>query len=194
MVVNGWRLKYLKARKRRPAKPKMECYQDRNGRISELGYRSYREYLASPDWRAIRDSRLRDFPRCLLCEKPACQVHHMDYGYPTLLGLIPALLVSLCDSCHECIEFADGHKRDLAAANSELRRRAHDSGLHRWLVSAKSAMRLSVEMMRRPLAKWREAAEAADRHQRAKAARKAAKAKARADKAAVQALAAKEKP
>lgn len=97
-----------------------KCYADRNLKLSELGYRTYAEYLASDDWDAVRKRRLRKRPNCLLCEAPATQVHHMDYGFETLLGLKPFELVSLCRKCHRLIEFDGKRKRTLEEANRAL--------------------------------------------------------------------------
>lgn len=135
----GW--KALQSRKRKP-KSKMNCYARRDGRLSELGYAGYQEYLKSDQWRQVRTRKLKRFPQCLVCERPAAQAHHMDYGFEVLLGLDDARLVSLCDGCHRLIEFApDGSKRRLCDANKELRRLAWDAGRKQWFSDLGKAKR-----------------------------------------------------
>ena len=123
----------LKA-KRKPARKKMKCYQQRTERLSTVGYANYQEYLASDDWRAIRERKLRRHPYCLLCQAVACQVHHMDYHCGTLLGLRDHRLVTLCDKCHEGIELA---RDSLPARFACVHRRIERAGLtaigQRWI-------------------------------------------------------------
>lgn len=145
MVIGGWKLKYKKRRKKKPRGSKYQAYTRRNDRLSGLGYASYAEYLKSEDWKKIREAKLRKFPGCLLCGRKAEQVHHLDYANEVLLGLVPQLLVTLCDGCHEAIEFSPGgEKRAMGEANVELRRLAHELGLQRWLMSIKRARELML--------------------------------------------------
>lgn len=134
MILGRWRLKYKK-RKAKPksAAPGMKDYRKRNERLPLLGYASYREYLASPEWAEIRAVKLRRFPDCLLCRKSACQVHHLNYRDDTLLGLNNRGLVTLCRDCHEGIEFDGVRKRTMPEANRILRAKAQELGRHRWL-------------------------------------------------------------
>jgi hypothetical protein len=151
VIVGGWRLKYKK-----PPKPKksdgkkFKEYRRRNDKLSQLGYAGYAEYLKGDDWKRVREDKLRRFPQCLLCERVANQVHHLDYSHEVLLGLRPQLLVTLCGDCHERIEFDGGEKRSLPEANAELRRLAHEAGLTRWLnmVKQHSAKRRSGKKAR----------------------------------------------
>jgi hypothetical protein len=76
-------------------------------RLKNLGYGSYREYLESDHWRALRAryraSRLPQ--RCLGCDSPHFQLHHRSYtrlGCELLEDLLP-----LCGDCHKRVhEFA----------------------------------------------------------------------------------------
>ena len=97
----------------------MQCYRNRNDRLSELGI-TYQQYLATDEWKAIRKSVLMNSPPCLLCSSKASQVHHTDYEWETLLGLRTAALAPLCDGCHSGIEFDGKRKRTLAQANTAL--------------------------------------------------------------------------
>lgn len=117
----GWEA--LKAKRRVP-KNKMKCYEDRGQRISDLGYAAYQEYLKSDDWKVIRNRKLAKCPDCILCEGKATQVHHLDYSYETILGLLDYRLVQMCGECHGKIEFAGTRKRTVREATGELYRLA----------------------------------------------------------------------
>ena len=97
-----------------------EKYDMRNVALSQLGYRSYTEYLQSDDWKAIRTEVLSKSPLCLCCEKEAQVVHHVRYDSATLLGLRHHVLATLCHACHESIEIQDGEKVALGQANNQL--------------------------------------------------------------------------
>lgn len=123
MIINRWKLKY-KITKKKGGKRTSKGYRIRKFSLSEIGYASYQEYLASEDWKKIRKEKLEKFPVCLLCDKPSCQVHHLDYDSATLLGLEDRLLAALCDSCHEGIEFnhyKNGEKRTIENTNKAFR-------------------------------------------------------------------------
>lgn len=74
---------------------------------------SYSEYLRSPKWARIRGSVFaRDDYKCQCCFQKAKCVHHRRYTEPVLDGRADHLhfLISLCNTCHEYVEFADGIK------------------------------------------------------------------------------------
>lgn len=132
-IIGGWRIKYLRAQQK-PTVKKHSGYTRRNERLPGVGYADYREYLKSEQWQAIRAVKLKKFPQCLVCDKAASQVHHLDYSEKTLLGLCLRSLVTLCDSCHERIEVTtEGEKRRLCDANAELRKLASAAGKTQWL-------------------------------------------------------------
>ncbi len=110
----------VKNKKRRAPRKKMPCYEKRNDKLLELGYTSYVAYLASDDWKKIRNRKLARYPHCLLCGVPASQVHHLRYDYSTLLGFHDLFLVQLCSGCHKKIEFNGEKKRHLKDANRVL--------------------------------------------------------------------------
>jgi 5-methylcytosine-specific restriction endonuclease McrA len=62
---------------------------------------SYKEFLKSAEWRAIRKKRIaHDGGRCLLCRSPnKLEVHHLTYrragGRESIRDL-----VTLCERCH----------------------------------------------------------------------------------------------
>jgi hypothetical protein len=104
-----------------PKFKQLKCYEKRSFVLSHLGYTSYPEYLASDEWKAIRDAALASHPHCRICEKPAKVVHHMDYDEGTLLGLWPERLAQLCRECHQTIEFRpNGEKSSVEKANNRL--------------------------------------------------------------------------
>lgn len=117
----------LRAKKRpikseKTAKPKkqMACYVKRTKHLSFLGYGSYKEYLTSPEWKGIREKKLRRHKNCIMCALPATQVHHLSYDPHTLAGDRDHKLVQLCGRCHLSIEFKGTVKRRLKDANRVL--------------------------------------------------------------------------
>jgi len=141
--AKGWANARRKANQRRnpkSTKDTMGCYVRRNFKLSDLGYASYQDYLASEEWKRIRKRKLQRHPKCLLCDRPSCQVHHLSYDERTLLGMLSVLLVALCEECHHGIEFDGNRKRTLEEANQELRRLAIlRPDLERWRLTINRA-------------------------------------------------------
>lgn len=106
--------------KNRQTKSKLRCYEQRGEKLSNLGYAGYQAYLASDEWKTIRDEKLKRYPHCILCQCKATQVHHLDYGHRTMLGLRPWRLVQMCGDCHKSIEFDGKRKRAIKEANRVL--------------------------------------------------------------------------
>jgi hypothetical protein len=114
----------------RPSSPKAKSelanwqydYMRRNEVLQRLGFATYADYLASPQWRIIRQRVLkRDRYKCHGCGNEAIQVHHQQYTKPVLMGDDIEPLVAICVKCHKGIELnANGDKVSLAAANSRL--------------------------------------------------------------------------
>lgn len=79
--------------------------------LSQLGFSDYRSYLDSSLWAQIR-SRVyaRDCHKCQACLQKATCVHHRSYRLPVMRGDRCAMLISLCDQCHEYVEFDSGQK------------------------------------------------------------------------------------
>lgn len=71
-------------------------------RKEKLAAMPYKEYLRSPEWRAIRQYVLTIFPTCRICHASnQLEIHHSRYpprGEETLRDLL-----TICDSCHETI-------------------------------------------------------------------------------------------
>ena len=91
-------------------------YKERNEILAELGFLSYQDYLDSELWKVIRKHILdRDYYYCRgkLCNQRTNVVHHFTYNRPTLLGLSPYTLITLCRDCHKKVEYANGEKRNL---------------------------------------------------------------------------------
>jgi len=74
---------------------------------------SYSEYLKSPKWARIRGSVFaRDEYKCQCCFQASKCVHHRRYTHEVLDGRHDCmhLLISLCEDCHEYVEFEHGVK------------------------------------------------------------------------------------
>ena len=88
--------------------------------LQSLGFATYKAYLRSPLWKAIR--RLvyaRKGSRCVLCGQRAQQIHHRWYDRQTLVGAAITWLEPVCLKCHEFIEVKpNGRKR--AARSVEI--------------------------------------------------------------------------
>jgi hypothetical protein len=98
-----------------------------------MGFASYRDYLRSPLWKAIRWAVLDGTPTCEICgESKAQQVHHIRYTEAALKGTPRGRksLVAICAGCHHKIEFKqDGSKRTYEAAAKVTRRLLRKAGL-----------------------------------------------------------------
>lgn len=86
-------------------------YAGRNAVLAQLGFRSYRDYLESALWKAIRLRALAKAKyRCKICGRHATQVHHTRYTIQELRGESIKHLRPLCADCHRRVEFQDGVK------------------------------------------------------------------------------------
>lgn len=87
-------------------------YTENKEQLFNLEIMDHKDYLKSPFWFLIRSTVLyRDNFKCICGDKATC-VHHIDYEVDTLYGKNLEKLVSLCESCHEKIEFDnEGNKR-----------------------------------------------------------------------------------
>mgnify|MGYP003349376232 len=102
-----------------------ECYtyKGRQKTLSELGFSSYAEYLASSMWRELRNKVLSHFRwKCFCCGGIATQVHHQRYHRNDLTGKRKKYLKAICGTCHEAIEFTwrSNEKNDLLKANAKM--------------------------------------------------------------------------
>ena len=96
-------------------------YDRRNAILLEMGFASYAEYLESELWRKIRRTVLCDGNACLVCGKPANQVHHTKYTLANLSGESLEGMVPICRDCHQTIEFnGKNQKLSLHHANQKL--------------------------------------------------------------------------
>lgn len=111
-------------------------YASRNRLLSDMGYTSYSDYLASPLWYGIRLRVLkRDENKCFGCGRRASQVHHRSYTKANLGGHTLEKMVSICRACHERIEFDGETKLSPVAATLRLDeiRSVRDAQYTRWL-------------------------------------------------------------
>jgi hypothetical protein len=94
-------------------------YAARNELLLSFGYRSYKKYLASDEWKKLRAEVFAEYPTCICCESQSQVVHHVRYDSATLLGVHRLNLAPLCHACHEKMEvLAGGEKATLAHANT----------------------------------------------------------------------------
>ena len=78
-------------------------------RIQELKSMPYREYLQTPEWKRLREKRLRrDNWQCVRCGSAInLQVHHINYMHKGEREEIDDV-ITLCWKCHNMI-----HERDI---------------------------------------------------------------------------------
>jgi hypothetical protein len=94
-------------------------YDVRNELLRSFGYRTYKQYLKSEEWSAIRSQVFDQYDECICCDSKPQVVHHVKYDSGTLLGLHRLHLAPLCNACHELMEIhQDGSKASLARANT----------------------------------------------------------------------------
>lgn len=97
------------------------AYVWRNIILKDLGFDSYKDYLASDCWRSIRSRALKkNGGQCVSCDKKATQVHHGNYERETLAGGCIKHLYPVCRSCHKNAEIGKGGKRSIHEANTSL--------------------------------------------------------------------------
>lgn len=89
-------------------------YRARSRRLREMGVRTYKEYLKTPEWRAFKrriaeDGRI-EWSRCRICDtEDGLIIHHKTYKR---LGrrFEPGDFVALCRPCHnECHAYHRAH-------------------------------------------------------------------------------------
>jgi hypothetical protein len=92
--------------------------------IRGMGHASYRAYLRSDLWRAIRRRAFKLHGwRCKACARKTRTLHHLSYSKATMRGDDLTLLVPLCRSCHYKVEFdRKGRKRGMEGALSAYNR------------------------------------------------------------------------
>ena len=94
--------------------------EERSRQEDWLGYGSYKQYLLSPEWKAIRAAVLTARPKCEVCGTYARQVHHHSYHWLVMNGSMSEMLVSICNGCHYEIEFEKGFKLPQKAVAEKL--------------------------------------------------------------------------
>lgn len=98
--------------------------------LQSIGFDSYRDYLASPLWQAIRRLVFAvKGQKCCLCGKQALQVHHRRYDRQTLLGAVLTWLEPICVKCHRIIEVKpNGRKRTHRSVDRLFRAKRKKAG------------------------------------------------------------------
>ena len=102
---------------------KRYIYQVRNEVVRVLGYRDYKAYLRSDEWRELRAAILQQYPSCICCDQFSQVVHHVRYISQTMAGMdgFRHYLAPLCHACHEKIEITeDGEKGSMPRANTMM--------------------------------------------------------------------------
>lgn len=101
--------------------------------LRELGFETYRKYLATDLWCRIKSRVLtRHKARCACCGRKAKIVHHRQYDVGTLNGTDLQWLVAVCGRCHKRIEFSGDQKRtDLVEKDRILMKMITKKGLSR---------------------------------------------------------------
>ena len=73
-------------------------------RLAAMGYETYRDFLASPQWKETRRRFLELHPSCFVCGSPVgVQPHHRTYkrvGQERTRDYYRSDLVTLCRTCH----------------------------------------------------------------------------------------------
>lgn len=98
-------------------------YQQRDEVLLDLGFESYKAYLASDLWIGIRRIVMEENPNCAICLRKSTQVHHMSYVRDVLVGTNRTELKAVCFGCHRKIEFyANGRKRPFGETRHQFSR------------------------------------------------------------------------
>lgn len=151
---------------------KFSCNQERSVVLAELGFSSYKHYLASPAWDIIRRAVLfRDEATCrsyLVCPTGTLlQAHHLAYSRAALLGVNPSLIVTLCKEHHRHCEFNRDARRDAFGirqqslkliANIRLEKGKSNRHVGRWFDNEfrrnQSTARLLLATFKSQLPEW----------------------------------------
>jgi hypothetical protein len=81
-----------------------ELFQEQKDDEYEERLEEYDDYIKSPEWKQKRLIILkRDKYRCVMCNKPAQEIHHVNYHKFNSKGE-ENTCVSLCRRCHKCEE------------------------------------------------------------------------------------------
>lgn len=139
--------------RRRASKPRRDGYEKRNRILRDLGYKSYSEYLKSDEWIELRNERMRDCSCCVVCSRPATEVHHFSYETTIILGVHKDLLLPLCRKCHEDTEL-DVHrkKRTLRESKATLLDNLTIRGKHELVEKIRIAVEIAEKESR--LGEW----------------------------------------
>lgn len=117
---------------------------------------NYAEYLASPQWRRIRQRVLRrDRGLCRSCGRRAYQVHHGSYSRATMEGRELSQLFAVCGRCHLAATFSvTGSKRtwtervEMAAALNQPVPHARKAKVWKPKKAKRPRVRLDMEGIR----------------------------------------------
>lgn len=93
-------------------------YNTRDIFLKEIGFATYKDYLASKLWARIRGRVFaKKGTKCVSCGERAVQIHHKRYGKEELLGECLDNLIPVCRTCHDLAETTSNGKRSLVDAN-----------------------------------------------------------------------------
>lgn len=85
-------------------------YEVRQKALEAIGFVSYKAYLASETWQAVKGRILERDGCCKACRNPAYTAHHITYSEAVLLGNDDSQLVAICKGCHRFVEFHNDKK------------------------------------------------------------------------------------
>ena len=123
----GWLSRQARRKAECRAKRPARDYRGRQQILLGIGYRTYREYLASDLWKSIRSRILKMARyRCERCGLRATQVHHIGYSYNNLSGRKSKGLVPVCAGCHRLYELDGDRKVTLREAKKRRKAMIHD--------------------------------------------------------------------
>jgi hypothetical protein len=117
-------------------------YKNRDEKLRNMGFDSYRDYLQSELWRLIRAAVIeRDNGICCLCNGEAKTAHHTCYTKAALSGRSIEGLIAICHSCHKFIERSqEGYKTRLNDSRQWAKYLARRNGVRLiWPAKRKSA-------------------------------------------------------
>lgn len=104
-----------------------EFYGSRGLILKSMGYKTYANYLDSPEWTRIRGNvLLADKCSCRCCGEMATEVHHTSYDIWTLRGGCLDGLHAICRKCHKLVEFQGRNKRTPSEMVSEFNKRVEN--------------------------------------------------------------------
>lgn len=80
----------------------------------------YKEFLQSMEWKAVRSAMIKEYPTCIMCYRPAEEVHHIRYIEGIKGYLDKTYLRTVCRNCHREIHLFDKLATDFKNNNAAM--------------------------------------------------------------------------